>query len=274
MKKSIIKQLNRPFLMTIKPLWLREKLFWRFYYKNNSEKFLDLFDDSTLEFAPDNSLKLVPSDIGHRQIAFLGFCELVLSRHISKLAKLGGLMVDVGANYGYYSCIWAAANANNHVIAFEASPRNIPKLKLNLSENRLESQVSISEMAVGKKAGKLPFVIGPAEQTGWGGLSAHYQKDTIEVTATTLDNFFLESNQSDFTQINVLKIDTEGADTWVIQGAEQLLRSHRINHVYFEENISRMQELGIQAGEAQKLLKSCGYRVRYLSPNEYYARLS
>ena len=120
--------------MRIRPLWLREKLFWKFYFKQGN-KFADLFEDASLEFAPKHSLRLMLTDVSHQQIALLGFCELSLSRRMMQFAKMGGLMVDVGANYGYYSCLWAAANPQNQVVAFEASPRNLSALQLNLGQN-------------------------------------------------------------------------------------------------------------------------------------------
>lgn len=93
---------NRPWLMNIRPLWLREKLFWKLYVNNKTE-YLCLFEKANLEFAPHIALKLMPTDIAHKAIAFLGFYELSASRRVAQLAKAGGLMVDVGANYGYYS---------------------------------------------------------------------------------------------------------------------------------------------------------------------------
>jgi len=81
---------------------------------------MDIFDNANLEFAPSISLKLMPTDVSHQQIAFLGYVELKVTSRISKLAKSGGLMIDVGANYGYYSCIWVAARTSNLVLAYLA----------------------------------------------------------------------------------------------------------------------------------------------------------
>jgi hypothetical protein len=86
---------NRPWLMNVKPLWLREKLFWKLYANTKNDKYLCLFDKNNLEFAPQISLHLLPTDIAHQSIAFLGFYELTVSRHIAQLAKVGGLMIDV-----------------------------------------------------------------------------------------------------------------------------------------------------------------------------------
>jgi FkbM family methyltransferase len=268
-KEITVAQNYRPWLMQIRPLWLREKLFWKLYYQHRG--FSSLFENASLEFAPKIRLNLMPTDISHKQIAFLGFSELLPSYRIAQLAKNGGLMVDVGANYGYYSCIWADANPKSRVIAFEASPRNFSALKLNLIDNGLEAQVSIQQIAVGKERGSLPFTLGPEEQSSWGGLLIDKENDAIEVPVVPLDEVFLKS-QDDC--IEVLKIDVEGADTWVLQGAEQLLRSHKINHIFFEENHVRMSALNIKPEEAQNLLRDCGYHLESLGPEQWYASIA
>lgn len=260
---------NRPLMMKIHPLWLREKFFWKFFV-NKSSFFPWLFSQAKLEFSPQVSLNLMKSDISHQEIAFCGFYELPVSRRIIQLARSGGLMIDVGANYGYYSCLWASANAANRVIAFEASPRNLLPLKANLNQNRLENKLEVHGVAIGKKKGNLSFTLGPDESSGWGGLVLEDQANeanVIEVPVTSLDYFWHNRVQ----RIDVLKIDTEGADTWVLQGAEKLLQSHQIIHIFFEENMERMNALGIESGEAQNLLRDCGYQLKNLGRNEWYA---
>lgn len=254
-------------LRNIRPLWLREKLYYRLY-SNNKPAFVELIE-ATLEFAPHVSLSLMPTDTAHRAIASLGFYELPVSRHIAQLAQVGGLMIDVGANYGYYSCLWAAAKDKNRVIAFEASPTNFSALKLNLQRNSIAHQVNLHEIAVGKEAGSLPFTLGSDQQTGWGGLLTASQDGAIEVPVVSLDDFLLKDK---YQHIDLLKIDTEGADTWVLQGAEKLLRAHKISHIFFEENFGRMSALGIKPGEAQNLLQQCGYHLEKLGEGEWYAR--
>lgn len=253
---SSLQSVKRPWLMYLKPLWLREKLFWKFYF-NHSKAFSDLFKSACLELAPTVSLNLLETDISHKMIAFTGFYELPLSHKILRFMNNGGLMVDVGANYGYYSCLWASAHSKNRVIAFEASPPNVSALRSNLTSNKLESHVQVHELAVGKEPGKLQFDLGSTEQSGWGGICLQESQNSFEVSVISLDDFFKHQDLS----INVLKIDTEGADTWVIEGALNLLRDKRINHIFFEENKTRIAKLGIESGVAQKMLTECGYSL-------------
>lgn len=253
--------------MSVRWLWLREKLYWKLY-ANNRNNAPELFQEACLEFANNVRLKLEPTDVGHQQIAYTGFIEYETSRRIAQLAKTGGLMVDVGANYGYYACLWASLNPTNEVTALEAGPPNVEVLKQNVAMNGLATRVTIMAIAAGKEPGVLPFSISPQGQTGWGGLSLNRSSDTIEVQVDTLDRLF-----SEIKTIRVLKIDTEGADAWVLEGAHKLLSDKRIEHIFFELNQPRMTQLGIDFEAATKQLNAAGYRVEHISGADYYACL-
>ncbi len=248
-------------------LWLREKLFWNLgTWRSNLDP--GLFENVRLQFAPNVVLALKPSDIGHKQIAVLGYMERDLTLVMNSLAAQGGLLMDVGANYGYYTCRWSAANKSNRVIAFEASPRNLHAVKRNVEKNNLQSQVAIIPRAAGKAAGTMRFSMGPEDQTGWGGFSLAQASDEVEVEVTSLDDY---CSQHKVSEIAVLKIDTEGADTWVIQGCARLLQEKKIKHLFFEENSARMETLGIQLAEAPALLRAAGYRVEKMGDTEWHA---
>src|SRR5262245_7937890 len=105
--------------MYVRPLSLRARLYYKFYLPHARE-YPHLFVDAKLHFAPDTKLNLLPTDVSHGLIALAGFYELALTRQIVTLAQHGGNLIDVGANYGYYTCLWGAQNRRNQVIAFEA----------------------------------------------------------------------------------------------------------------------------------------------------------
>lgn len=223
---------------------------------------------STL-FGKNVKMDLLETDFGHRRIIMNGFYELSLSREMNRLANKGGVLLDVGANYGYYSCMWASANKNNIVHAFEASPKNIKPLTHNILKNNLSSRVVLNQLAMGKERGKLKFDLALEEnQSGWGGLTITDNAESVEVDVDTLDNY-TAANGID--EIDVLKIDTEGADTWVLYGAQRLLKEKRIKHIHFEFNLPRMTLLNISPEEAPQFLKSVGYKVSKVSANDFYA---
>jgi FkbM family methyltransferase len=203
-------------------------------------------------------------DVISDDICRYGEWEPVLSRRILSHARSGGVLVDVGANLGYFSLLWAAANESNQAHALEASPRIFRKLVRNVRLNRLESRIRSYEMALSDREGVSAFEPGPEEQTGWGGLVDTRTAGVIDVETTRLDVLF-----ADLRRIDVLKIDVEGADTRVLLGAERLLCERRIGAVFFEQIIDRMADLGIAPGDAMTFLARCGYSVRRIIDPRY-----
>lgn len=237
----------------MRPLWLREKL----YFHSDARTHWPFGVESiSLEMAPVTLRHFCKSDLMHRQIAWLGFYELPLSRRIKELAADGGLLVDVGANIGYYSSIWAGLRTDNKVYAFEPSPRVFQMLHSNISAAGLDSRVQMFASALGKKKGKVQFDPGPGDQSGWGGITKEGGKGTISVESNRLDEILPGG-----LIIDTLKIDTEGADTEVLFGAERLLRERRVRRIFFEVNVPRMRLLGLQPQDVMNFLTKYDYKV-------------
>lgn len=252
-------------LRSVRPRWLRGEIFYRYYFKKTLPP--ELFRNQALDFARGFSVDLLQTDVSHKCIAMCGYYGLSLSREITRMAAAGGLLVDVGANIGYYSILWAAARGENRVIAFEVNPRALSFLERNVDRNSLSSRIDIQKVAVGERSGKARFCLGPEDQTGWGGFSPVPEEECIEVPVISLDDFFRDSAR----HIDILKVDAEGADFWVLKGAAGLLRERRIKNIFFEENNIRSGMLGIKPGEAQNFLERYGYRVRKISLLDYHA---
>lgn len=253
------------FTRIIYPLALREKISWKVkkLYSNIQDK------NISLEFNKKLKLDLSKTDVGHQSIILNGFYELELTKSIIKLGTKGGLLIDVGANYGYFSCLWASQNPKNKVLAFEASPVNVQPLNNNVIKNMLSEAISIIPIAVGKEKGKLKFDLGnESQQTGWGGFSINNNSSLMEVEVDTLDNYTSKNN---IDKVDVLKIDTEGADTWVLYGAERLLKEKKIAHIFFEHNFTRMKLLNITESEAKVFLEKFDYVVEQYSTTDFYA---
>lgn len=206
-------------------------------------------------------MNLKQGDVMHDGLAFTGVYELEETEMIAGIARnKGGLLVDVGANFGYYTLLWCAQRPDNRCIAFEASPLVLPHLKENIRRNCLEGRVQIIECAASRSEGKVRFHTGPPEQTGWGGISiVETSLTTVEVPACRLDHALPDE------PVTLLKIDCEGADAWVVEGATALLARKAVQHLCFEENAPRIKELGIQPGETERLLQKYGYKCEALN---------
>lgn len=260
--------MTRPLPLRCLPNRLRQSAYYRYYHRRHGE-WPVLFKAAPLAFAPDVRMFDLPAgDVISGNIAFNGFYELDLSRRIVALAREGGLLVDVGANMGYFSLLWCASHSSARAIAYEASPRVAPRMASNIRNNQLADRISLVEKAASKEAGVVEFSLGPADQTGWGGITASADVRTVAVAAVRLDE------ELGATPVDVLKIDVEGADTFVLYGCEALLRKRLIKTIFFEQNPSRMTELGIDQDDARRYLSDLHYTCEALDDagTEWMAR--
>jgi hypothetical protein len=114
--------------------------------------------------------------------------------------------------------------------------------------------------ALGRSNGELEFDPGPDEVTGWGGLKLTTGASSFKVPVKRLDEVLDSSVTVDF-----MKVDVEGADTWVLMGSEKLLQEKRIKEIHYEQNKPRLQQLDITNDDAVNFLRSVGYDAMPLS---------
>jgi len=206
---------------------------------------------------------LIKGDIISDCIANFGFFEWQKTWEFYSECKSGGkLFVDVGANIGYFSLIWLGIHARNRCISVEAAPRNTAIIETNILRNHLHERLVLCKAAASNSKGTLNFYLGPTEQTGWGGITLE-GTNCLEVESITLDD--LLHNEP---IVDVLKIDVEGAELMVLQGALELIKSKKIRKIYFEENAERAKHLAIQGGSAATFLSENGYDCHSISPDD------
>ncbi len=141
------------------------------------------------------------------------FYELGLLNALAPLISPGDLILDVGANIGNH-CIYFAGICGARVIAFEPNPTALRILKKNIAANGLEHLIEIRSHALGNAAAQAV-----PNTTCAGNLGATSLKlaPNGKISVTRLDD-------EDFTGTpKLLKIDVEGMDLAVIEGARNLL---------------------------------------------------
>ncbi len=137
---------------------------------------------------------------------------------------------DVGANIGLYSLGLSTLSPKGRVFAFEPSPHAVEFLKTNLRRNRADN-VNAFATALADHEGTVSFHDVPfftagsftADDEGWLQSDA-VGSNLVRVPCTTLDAF-VEDYGVD--RVDVVKIDVEGAELAVLQGATRTLAAHR-----------------------------------------------
>jgi len=122
-------------------------------------------------------------------------------------------VVDVGANIGAFALYMAIVKHAELVIAFEPSPQTFPRLAKNIEINGVKN-VRVVNAAVGDKEAILSFSDGLMSIN-----SRVSESGPLKVPCVTLD-----AELSGIPSIDILKIDTEGYETQVLQGASETLK--------------------------------------------------
>jgi FkbM family methyltransferase len=247
------------------PFAYRLPIFYRLYCRTKESR-PHLFESAPLAFSPKTKMDLIVGDLAHQPIAYTGLYEWGVTKAIARLANKGGNLIDVGANAGYYSLLWCGLKSKNQADAFEALPANAIRLERNIHKNQMSNRIHLHELALGREDGTVPFSIGDGNQSGWGGIALEGTLGSIIVPLRRLDSVI--SNPS---QPTTIKIDCEGADSWVIEGAVTLLSHPMVRDVFFEVNSPRQDALGIKANASQEILHSLGFNCFQIDSQDWHA---
>ena len=129
----------------------------------------------------------------------------------------GGVFIDVGANVGLWSM--ELGPRASRVIAVEANPVTIPVLRENIALNGLGDVVEVLELAAWDSSGELSL-LNPGRHPMAGVMRTVPPREGLPLTpCRRLDDVL------DVDRIDLVKIDTEGADLHVLRGmAEHITR--------------------------------------------------
>lgn len=139
------------------------------------------------------------------------------------------LFIDIGANVGSYT-ILASSEINAKTIAIEPVPSMFENLIDNISINKMQEKVKALNIGLGSKYGKLHFTKS-LDTVNHVVTENDSDSDTIEVNVSTLDSILL----TEITPI-LLKIDVEGFETEVLNGAESTLANNDLKAIIIELN--------------------------------------
>jgi FkbM family methyltransferase len=215
----------------------------------------------------DGSKFLYPLDsaIGGA-LSYDDFEPLELSFVTNNLEE-GDIFLDIGANGGLFTIAAAKkVGAKGHVYAFEPSEREQSLLQHNIEINRLDN-VTIVKAAVGDKNDTIKFVISQDGAMNSLKQNEHpgqkYQNE-VEVSMIALDKF---ATDNDISNVKLIKIDVEGAELLVFQGAEQLLASTK-PIILFEANDLTSRSFGYSQEYLLSFLSESEYVIQTWDKNE------
>lgn len=184
---------------------------------------------------------------------------------LARFGSGGGTFLDIGANFGWYSCLFSRlAGEAGRVVAFEPEPRNFELLERNLLRNRCANVTALRE-GVAERAGELELHLYKASNPGRHSLLPMAGGETVSVPVVTLDERLAALGLGG-QPIDLMKIDIEGYELPALRGAAATLS--RCMNLVIEYSPDLMRASGIDPGDLVELLASSGMWVSRLDGPE------
>jgi FkbM family methyltransferase len=179
---------------------------------------------------------------------------------LSLLAQ-DSLFLDIGANIGAFSIPAAKQlkKLNGKVIAVEASPTIFPYLRKNIEINNLENIELLSLAVTNSDHNSVDFYEAPTEKFGMGSISPQFQSTPIRVKTITIDSIL---NDQELAKVSFIKVDVEGYEAEVFEGASGLFNSPNPPMVLFEFcDWAEARKPKGKIGDSQRTLMDFGYKI-------------
>ncbi|SDG66467.1 FkbM family methyltransferase [Roseospirillum parvum] len=179
--------------------------------------------------------------------------------HLAELVTPGSLVLDIGANVGFFARRFADwAGPEGLVVAVEPGPDNLVRLSL-LPARRGAAPIRVLAAACAEAPGtrRLKLDAGnPMDHKLATGAAAG--SEGLTVGATTVDA--LVARHAAGRPLSLVKIDVQGAESLVLDGAAETLASHR-PALLVEVTDGALRAYGASAGALLARLRDHGYRL-------------
>lgn len=190
------------------------------------------------------------------------FCEqYILLRDV-----INPVIFDVGANVGNTVMKYKNIFPNSKIHAFEPFQESFDILKNNTSTlcNIYYNQCGLADISGIRRLhiNRVPSTnsLLPSSQNALNGKDdkRFETKDTIEISLNTLDNY---TQQNGIEQIDLLKLDVQGAEPLIIQGAQDLLERNKIHIIFTEIMVTEFYQSQQPLHEALAMYDRLGFKL-------------
>lgn len=184
--------------------------------------------------------------------------------------KPGDIAIDCGANIGFFTMLMSLLVGDSGlVVAFEPSPVNVPKLNHNIALNR-RNNVQVYNNPLWSERKTVWFA-----DDADGGLSAVVSAlpvadsmQGVPVARPATTRWAETLDQQTFSKVpKMIKIDVEGSEQKVLEGASKMLDKHP-PYIVAEMNVEALEKLGCSQQSLRAFMHSRGYETFVLAHND------
>ena len=189
-------------------------------------------------------------------------------RFVGRYLQPDMVVLDIGAHHGLYTLLASGlVGARGKVFAFEPSDRERKALSLHTILNRCKN-VQVFSLALGKETTEADLYVVDASSGGCNSL----RPPASDVLATSYPQRVHVVRLDDqlallkIDHVDFMKLDVEGGELAVLQGAQQLLARRPRPVILAEVQDVRTQPWGYRAREIIDYLRERGYQWFHISP--------
>lgn len=206
-------------------------------------------------FAEVQGSKMFIGNTDVAKLSIFGVLEPLETNLFKKSIKGGNIVLDIGANIGYYTLIAAKlVGEKGRVYAFEPDKDNFEILKKNVAINGYKNIILINK-AVSNKTEKLKLYISEKDMGSHSLYKQEKNQKFVLIDSIKLDDFFKDE------KINVIKIDIEGAEFKAFKGMNTLLSQNDNLKIFMEYHPIMLKKSGINPKEFLISLIKEGFKL-------------
>lgn len=155
----------------------------------------------------------------------LGYIDAETVAVFCDRARFADTILDIGANWGYYTLMAGSVAPNAKIVAFEPHPLWFQELKKNVTVNRFEN-IHVENLAVSDQCGKSSFYLGSSPSTSSLVKEYNDKNDLTEiiVNTITLNEYMREQRHINNQRIDLIKLDVELHEGAVLAGAKYIIK--------------------------------------------------
>jgi len=160
-----------------------------------------------------------------RVVCASGTYEAEVVNVTTHLVRPNTTMLDVGANIGLMAIPVLRCCPTCQVISFEPSPNSLPYLQRTANESAYADRWRVVGKGVARQAGTLEFAFGAPHEALFEGFKSRERLShprVVDVPVESLDDEWRELGSPD---VSLVKIDVEGAERGVLEGASDLINA-------------------------------------------------
>lgn len=204
------------------------------------------------------SLKFRTQDGGGRAIYKKGVYEERLTNYFLKKLDLqkGDVILDVGANIGWYSNFFSKHFPDTEIHSFEPDPENFEILLFNLKKNGSTSVIP-NKLGVGKETETKQLYLYKKSNIGRHSMLDINEGPVIDIETVSLDEY-VQQKSIDVSKIKFLKIDIEGYEYFAFLGAQEVL--NHVPVIMAEFSPGYMRKGGVEPADLLHLLRTKGLK--------------